>query len=174
MPETTLEWIAQIAGIIGMLLGCLSYQVKTSGGILRVQVIANCIWVTHYFMLGAYTGAMLNLFAAVRNITYFQLNKKKTSNRTYYAMGFAVLCVLLSLMTYQSWISLLPMVGSTLQTFAFSCRKANSLRWLTLSGMPLWLTYNILEKSYSGTVTEIISILSIFIGLIRYRKEKEE
>ena len=174
MPETTLEWIAQIAGIVAMILGCLSYQVKTSGGILRVQVVANCIWVAHYFMLGAYTGAILNLFAAVRNITYFWLNKKKTSNRTYYAMGFAVLCVLLSLMTYQSWISLLSMVGSTLQTFAFSCRKANTLRWLTLSGMPLWLTYNILEKSYSGTITEIISISSIVVGLFRYRKEKEE
>lgn len=175
MPQTTVDWLAQCVGIVALILACLSFQVKTSKGILRLQVIANCLWITHYLLIeDGNTGAILNLFAAVRNVTYFYLNKKEKGNRMYYSIGFAILCIALSLMTYESWVSLLPMVGSTLQTFAMSCRKANNLRWMTLSGMPFWLSYNILVHSTAGAITETISIISILIGLIRYRKVKEE
>ena len=35
----------------------------------------------------------------------------------------------------------------------------------------MWLIYNLICSSYSGTVTEILNLISISIGLIRFRKK---
>lgn len=165
------EQIAQLVGVVAMLVAFLSFQAKTSRKILILQATANCIWTVHYLILGAYTGAMLNLFAVARNITYSFLNKKETVNKTYYAIGFAVLCIVLSLFTYQNLWSLLPMIGSTIQTFSFACKNANKLRLFTLMGSPFWLTYNLASTSIAGTITELVCMCSMLIGMWRYREK---
>lgn len=163
-----------------MCLGIFSFQAKSSSKILTFQVLGNCFFFTHYLLLGltsegssAYVGAILNLFAVVRNGTYYYLGKKNKSGEIYYAAFFCVLCIGLSILTYADWRSLLPMVGSAIQSFSFACKKANKLRFFTLLGSPFWLIYNILLLSYSGIITETLCIVSMIVGIWRYRNVTE-
>lgn len=168
-----LQILTQVLGAVAMTLGVLSFQAKSNGKILTWQVTANFFWCAHFFLLNAYTGAILNVLALVRNATYFFLNKKETDKTTQVAIGFCALSIVLSLITYQSALSILPMLGTAVQSFSFAAKSANKMRLFTLIGSPFWLSYNLLSGSLSGTATEVFAMISMIVGMIRYRNKIE-
>lgn len=172
MPEE-LKILAQTIGFVAMTLGVMSFQAKSSGRILVWQVLANSFWCIHYFLLNAYTGAWLNMLALVRNGTYYFLGKQETNKTVYVAAGFCALSIAVSLCTYQNWLSILPMLGTAVQSFSFAVKDANKMRLFTLIGSPFWLTYNFMSGSISGAITEVFAITSMLVGMIRYRNKVE-
>jgi hypothetical protein len=172
MPEGW-EIFVQALGVIAMGFSVLSFQGKTSGRILVMQVLGNCFWIIHLFLLNAYTGAWLNILALLRNGTYYFIGKKETDKTTYVAAGFCALSIVVSLITYQNWMSLLPMIGTAVQAFSFSAKDANKMRLFTLMGSPFWLSYHILSGSIPGAATELFAIVSMIVGMVRYRNKVE-
>ena len=168
-----MQIITQLLGAVAMALGVLSFQAKSSGRILVWQLTANCFWCAHYFLLNAYTGAFLNILAFVRNTLYYIIGKKNSDKIQYVAIGFCVLSIVVSLITYQSWLSLLPMLGTAVQTFSFTAKSANKMRLFTMLGSPFWLTYNLMSGSISGAITETFAIISMIVGMLRYRGKEE-
>ena len=56
-----MDLVAQIIGIIAMVVAVSSYQVKSQKGIVSVLIISTSLWTLHYFMKGLYVGSLLNL-----------------------------------------------------------------------------------------------------------------
>ena len=168
-----MQILTQVLGIVAMALGVMSFQAKSGGRILVWQLAANCFWCTHYFLLNAYTGAVLNILAFARNTLYYFIGKKNADKLNHVAVGFCVLSIAVSLVTYQNWLSLLPMFGTAVQTFSFAVKSANKMRLFTLLASPFWLTYNVMAGSITGAVTETFAICSIIVGMIRYRNKEE-
>ena len=81
MPEGW-EIFVQALGVVAMCFSVLSFQGKTSGRILLMQVLGNSFWIIHLFLLNAYTGACLNILALIRNSTYYFIGKKETIKST--------------------------------------------------------------------------------------------
>lgn len=167
------EIIAQICGVVAMIVAIGSFQAKSSGRILAWQVTANCLWCVHFFLLNSYTGAMLNVLSGVRNATYYFVGKKEKKDTLYLSIIFCVLSVFLSLFTYQNWMSILPMLGTAVQSFSFAAKRANRMRLLTLIGSPFWLVYDLLSGSISGMIAESFACVSMIVGLIRYRGKED-
>ena len=163
--------IAQAIGFVAMTFAIISFQMKTSGKILIVQSIASGLWIVHFSLLSAYTGAVLNIFSVARNFLYYFLQKKEVKGKIYFSMGAAAVGLALSIITYADAWSLLPMIGMTIQCFSFSITRAKYLRIANLFASPFWLTYDIYFRSYVGTATEIFAMISMIVALIRYRKE---
>ena len=69
------EIIAQIIGIFGMLLSVLSYQQKGKARILTFQLLGSALFVVNFFMLGAFSGAILNLVAIIRALIFIYEDK---------------------------------------------------------------------------------------------------
>ena len=65
----------------------------------------------------------------------------------------------------------LPMAAMMISSFVMWNPKTQQLRALTVPTSLMWLIYNIINNSYSGTATEIFNLLSIAIGLFRFRKK---
>ena len=170
-----MEIFAQIIGVVAMTLGIFSFQAKESSKILMIQTVANCIWATHYLLLGnAAMGVVLNIYSAIRNVVYYFLNKKENDKNVKIAtITLLVVCCILGIVFYQNVWSIFPVIGSLVQAVSFSFKNANRLRALTLIASPCWLTYNVASGSLGGTLTETFVICSILIGLWRYRKKEE-
>ena len=64
------DFIAQAMGIVGLVFGSFSFQMKSSKGVLLFQSIGSFFYIINYYMLGAYMGAILNLLAILRSIVY--------------------------------------------------------------------------------------------------------
>ena len=62
MPEFDLYTvIAQGVGVIAMILAYFIYSARTRKTLITLKFVSNALWATHYFMLGAYPGAIMNV-----------------------------------------------------------------------------------------------------------------
>lgn len=164
-----LDVAIQLIGFIALALGAASFQPKLRRNILRFQLLSNIFWVTHFLLLGATTGAALNAAGAVRAYLFNKYGRLKT--RSCWLLVFIISLVLvLGVLTWQGWLSLLPMAAMTIATIGFWQRDEQRIRLITLFGAPLWLIYNLLSGSYAGVTNELLVITSILVALWRYRR----
>lgn len=175
------EIIAQVIGIFAMACNILSYQQKTQKGVLCFQLVGGALFCINFFMLGAIIGGLLNAIAFVRAILFIYKEKLHTDN-IYWFIGFIVVFIVCYALTFTVFqkeptfinfvIELLPVIGMVALTVGFRLKDAKSVRICGLVSSPAWLIYNIIAFSVGAIVCEAISIVSIFIGMIRLDKKK--
>lgn len=163
--------IVQIIGFAAIAFEVGSYQPKHRKRILGFQLIGNLLWVVHFLLLSAPTGAVLNAVGAVRAYTFNRFGSHEGRSQWLLAIIVATIFAV-SLLTWQGPISLLPMTGMSLATIGMWQRDEQRIRKIIFFSWPLWLIYNILVGSYAGVVNELLIAVSILIGLWRHRRPK--
>lgn len=168
----TKELIGQILSIIGMALTVISFQLKTKKQILMVQTIGSSFFLASYLLLGSLAPACLNVVFIFRNIIFYFKNKKWASHKIWLYV-LLLLVIIAGVLGFKSYLDILTIVGAIFGTVAASMKNENMFRLLKLGDSPCWLIYNasIPIPSIGGIVCEIINIISILLGLIRYRKD---
>lgn len=161
------EPIAQVLGIIAMAIAVSSFQFKKNKNLFIVQGISCCLFFIHYILLGAYTGAFLNLLALARSVC---LSVKKLRNPIFEAL-IMIAFVVITVLTYDGWLSLLVLAAMLIGTAVYWLNKAKLIRISQLAIIsPCWLVYNIFNFSIGGIITEVFNIISTIVSMIRYRK----
>ena len=162
--------VSQIIGFIAAALLLLSFQQRTHRRIVIMQACSGFLFAVQYFMLGAYEGMIGNVVGFTRSIAYSFRGKSKAVDHIACPVVFAILAGLGGLATYTNPASLLPMAAMMISSFVIWSPKTQQLRALTIPTSAMWLIYNVICSSYSGIVTEVLNLISIIIGLIRFRK----
>lgn len=170
----TVYLISQIISIIATFFLLFSYQQKTHKRIVAMQAVAGLLFGTQYLMLGAYAGMICNYIAAVRGVVYSFRTKNKFIDSIFCPVLFALAFAISGIVTYTSPFSLLPTVAMCIASFVSWNIKAQQLRALTLPTSLMWLVYNWWCGSIVAVGTELLSEISIFIGLFRFRKKKQK
>ncbi|MBR7110853.1 MAG: YgjV family protein [Clostridia bacterium] len=178
---TPTEIIAQVIGIFAMACNILSYQQKTQKGVLCFQLMGGALFSVNFFMLGAIIGGLLNVIAFIRAILFIFKDRLHTDN-TYWFVGFIIVFIVCYALTFTVFqkeptfinfiIELLPVIGMVALTIGFRMKDAKHIRLCGLVSSPSWLIYNIIAFSIGAIVCEAISIVSIFVGMIRLDKKK--
>ena len=163
--------ISQIIGFVAAAILLLSFQQRTHRRIVAMQACSGLLFAVRYFMIGAYEGMAGNIIGLIRSSVFLFRGKSKFVDSIACPIVFAILAAVSGIMTYTSPASLLPMAAMMISSFVMWNPKTQQLRALTVPTSLMWLVYNIISSSYSGTVTEIFNLLSIAIGLIRFRKK---
>jgi len=160
----------QLIGFLGFLVYTLSYSRSTYNKVLLYQLTANSAYTIHYFLLGGISASFVCAIDMLKDLTYMNLKKDR------YKCAFILICLyaLVTYIFYENPASLLPFLGSSVSVFVIA---KNDTKWLLKGGIitaSMWLPYNILVHSYSGTIAEIIIITSAVINLIRMQKQEKE
>ena len=175
--------ITQIIGLLAMSVSVLSFQKKTQKEIVILQSISTVLWCSHFLMLGAYTGSMLNLIAATRNLLLTQREKRPWTRSPLvvllvafasclvYALSFLVFGVKPT--CFNLFIEILPVIGMVATSLSVREKEAKNVRLFALISSPLWLIYNVMNHSIGGSITETFSIASIVIAYLRLDRKKE-
>ncbi len=164
----------QAIGFVAMALGILSFQAKSRTGILLMQMTAGLIWMTQFLLLGAYTGAFLNVVGAVRNLIYSRKEKVKFLNSPAVPALIMTAFVTVGMLTYDGPMSLLPVAAMLISSVALYITEERKIRFLSFFVSPPWLVYDAYTGSIPGVAAEIFTICSIGIAIWRYdiRKTK--
>ena len=155
---------AQILGIIGICLSFFIYIVRRRSSILLCKFTSDVIWEAHYLLIGAYSGAALNILAMARQTVFYNKAKKWASSR-FWLFLFVTLTMLSGFFTWEGPSSLLPSVGSVCAVISFWCTRPIHIRLLAVPAQALWTVYNILHHSLTGGISSGLSLLSVLIGL---------
>ena len=70
-------WLVQGLGIIGITASVLSFQCKGTQKLLALRTANEFFFAMQYILLGAYTGAAMNLIGCVRNIVFSKMVEKR-------------------------------------------------------------------------------------------------
>ena len=162
--------IAQFVGCIALAFGVSAFQMRTRVSVLAVMATANAFWALHFLLLGAYTGAALNLVSIARNAMFMRW-KDRYPGPLLPAVVIAVLAGA-AIATWRGPLSGVALTAAVCATIAFWQRHPrNTRRWSLLSS-PLWLTHNALQGSYPGIIIEVLVLGSILIGMWRHDRQQ--
>lgn len=166
--------VSQFVGFAAVGLYLLSYQLKKRNQIVWVTCISNALYVLQYILLGAFSGAVMDIlstvssfFAAKKNVAPFN----RYSNILVWSNMIIIAVIgLISAFVQREWIELLPIAGALFQTGGLWCDNEQTIRRFGLCSAPFWLIYNYISHAYGPALGSLIAIVSIIISLIRYRK----
>ena len=165
--------VAQTLGIVAVVLGFISYQVKTDKKLLFVNALTCAVFSVHYYLLGAIPAAVLNGVGVVRNIVYYYKDKSFYKPKLFPVL-FAVIMLALGIYSANGVHSVLVVAGLVINTVCLSFKSAQNVRKSVLITCPMVLIYDTIEHSFGGVVYESVAIVSAVIGIVRYRKTQGE
>ena len=107
--------IAQIFGIISWLLLMYSYTKEDIDNLLFIQILVCLFDVISYLLLGAEAGLLICLVELIKTVLYYKTDK----DRLIFQLGL-IFYILISFLTVKTWYSILPVLGSVIDSFGVS------------------------------------------------------
>ena len=177
-----IEIIAQGMGILAMLFNILSYQCKNQKRIILLHLCGGALFAVNFLMLGATIGGILNIIATIRAIVFLFKDQLKTDHILWF-FGFLISYITVYILNFTVFgkeptflnmmIEILPVVGMVALNIGFRLKKASDVRKCGLISSPAWLIYNIFAGSWGAIACETLTLISIFVGMLRHdRKDK--
>lgn len=172
---------AQAVGLLAMAFNILSYQQKTRERAIVFQLCGGGLFAVNFLLLGATTGAVLNLIAVIRAIVFL---KRETfhANHPAWLAGFILTYLGSYVLTFTLLgkepsianlvTEFLPVIGMTATTLSFRLTDAKAIRRFGLISSPSWLIYNLCCFSLGAIVCEVLSLGSILVGMLRLDRQK--
>ena len=164
--------VGQGFGILAIILGFVSYQVKTGRRLLFMQSLVAGVFCIHYALIGGYTAMAMNAVNIFRNFIYDYRTRKGIESKLI-PLLFVGLQVVLGFFTWEAWYSVFVLAGICINTYCMSLPDPQKIRKSILVTSPMVLVYDVFARSVGGTVYESVALCSAFIGILRNRKERE-
>ena len=162
-------WIIQIIGFIGVFFFMMSYQVKSNKMLFVMQITGCFVFCVQLGMLGAYSGCLSLVVLVVRNIMLTRYEQWEWVRWKGWAIIFSLIIVVLTIITWDGPVSLLPCIGGISGTLACWTNNAKIIRINNLFiNSPCCLIYDVIFASWGGVINEAISIISIIVSIIRF------
>ena len=127
--------VGQGFGILAILLGFLSYQVKTQKHLLICQTAVCTVFCIHYLLIGATTAMAMNMVNIVRNLVYYRRNQKGDKSMLMPIVFTAILGVI-GVFTWEAWYSVFVFVGLIINSLCMSFSDPQNVRKVYLLRRP--------------------------------------
>ena len=165
--------IGQGFGILAIILGFVSYQLKTQKQVLFCQAVVGAVFLVHYALIGAVSGMAMNIISLIRNTIYaVRGGKNDTSFDKAIPIVFTVLMGIMGILSWTNWYSIFVFLGLVINSYCMSFSDPQMIRKSILITSPLVLIYDIFALSIGGAVYESVAVISSVIGIIRMKKDK--
>ncbi len=170
-----MEFGIQFFGVLGLLTTVMVYQQKENRKMLLWKMATDTVWVIHYCMLGAYSVAVVTIVAILRSAILLCQNHAWARSRIWLWV-FLGSSLLLSILAWKDWTSLLTTVGSLACIIAYWIGIPRVTRIISLPAGAMFLVNVALNGSLWGTLCESFILASALIGIIRLdiRKKSPE
>lgn len=184
-----MEIFIQAISIVAMAVAILSFQQRSQKKIVLFQLCSGTLFCIHFFLLHATAGWMLNLVHVLRSVVFSQCDKHAWARHKAWIVVFILASVAVCVPSFFSpetvsspvrfMAEFFPIVGMVATTVAYREKNASRVRFFALISSPLWLNYNILHFSVGGILTEVFSLVSISLAMLRLdraaaKSKKEE
>ncbi len=115
-----MEHIALAVGICAVILYLVGYLQKERRAIIFFNATSRLLYIIQYFLLSAFTGAVLDIAGILSSFLAGAKNKPFIKKHTRLFVILANLAIIVAgILTYQDIFSILPIIGVLLHTGAF-------------------------------------------------------
>ena len=170
-----MDTVALIVGLLAVFLYLLGYLQKRKRAIMVLNLSSRCLYVLQYVLLGAFSGAALDVAGAVttvvagkKDVGWIKRHKILTVcvlNAMIIALGVCVMILT------QDPLGVLSILGVGFHVNAFWFDKERTVRRLSILGCPFWLAYNFLSGAYGSCIGDVLSMVSLGIAMWKYDRK---
>ena len=162
--------IAQMCGIINLVITATFVQCKTKEKMLIFQIISNSIDILQYLLLNAITGGIIAIINTVRCMIFFYYKKKNKKPSIVFLMVFVAIAIISGIMTWQNIFSIIPIVATIAFTYGIWQDNVQVTRMSTVLAAGIWIVYNIVVCAYAGALQSMAGFISAIIAIMRDKK----
>lgn len=163
--------VSDIFGLIGVLLTIVLYQQKSRKQLIGYKLAVDLVWLLHYCFISAFSGAVVCIIAAVRELVFVKRDPKKASGIVWLPV-FVAIAIISTLLTWDNWFSLLTCIASCIAVVSFFIGIPSLSRILVFPISGCMLVYDVAVLSVAGIVNECIAMTSSLIGIIRLDRKR--
>ena len=166
--------IAQIAAFIAIaLIIYSSFRKVGRQALLIFNIITNILNATHYLLLDAYSGAVCSVIFTIMLAVFYFKGKTKFLSSIALPILFGAAFIGFGLLTYQNWISVIPIVGHCLLVIAFWMDEEIVIKEFCVVVAAMWTVYNGLIWSPVNFIGQLFCFFSYSSFVIRYFRNKK-
>lgn len=167
--------VAQIFGILVIITNVLAMQMKDKKQIILLFVFANLFSAVNFLLLQSYTGTIICIFAIVQTLVNKVFENKNKNIPIGVILCYVIISIILGLLTFASFIDIIPIVCSILYTITIIQKEEKNIRRITLVNIILWIVYDIICSAYTAALSDSLTTISTIVGMYRldYKREKK-
>ena len=158
----------QVVSVMGMIAIILSFQCKSNRNLVIVMGAGALLFAISFFMLDQPSAAVFNLISVICSVVCLKDNLK---NKFVFGL-IATLYVVATWFTADGWWQWLLMAAQLAGSYTIMFKSGTFIRNVRFFfTSPVWLINNtVVGFSLGGIVCEIITMISILVSFIRFRK----
>jgi len=149
--------IVDIFGYVGLGLNLIAVMAPTRNKLLVIQIASSLFFSFHYLLLGAFSGALQIGVTIIRNTLF--INSKKFKQQNILLIGVMAASVILAIIGWQGWVTLLIMCAVLLGTIG---RWQNNLEVLLVFSFIATL----FTLAFAIAVASVPAIISSMLQLV--------
>lgn len=159
--------LAQICGLIALILTVISVQFKTKEKIVMCFIFANIVVAIQFFLLNAITGGIISIINAIRCIIFYYYKKKDKKPSLAILILFEIIAIVSGMMSWQNIWSILPIMVTIIYTYGLWQDNVTIIRVTTgIAGLG-WAIYDLIVMAYVGAIQEFSQLVSAIVSLVR-------
>ena len=164
--------LIQALGVLGAVLSIFAYQFKDNRKYFTILAFSGFCFGLHFYLLGAFTGALLNFINVIRGFgNTFEKNKKPYIT----LMLTSVLYIAATVFTHGGALAILACAAQLVGSIGMFWGHETGMRILQFTFVsPAWLVYNFFMHSIGGILCEIFNMTSILVYFVRTRLLKQK
>ena len=147
-------------------------QCKKRKQILFYLIIGNIIGAVGLIFLKAYAGALIQFVFGLETFVNYMLEIKGKKNTPLLVAFYILLSIIVSIITFNSWIDVIPLISAILHTITIIQEKEKRIRYINLSSLVLWIPYYIAFSAWANLATCLCIVVSNIVSIFRYDLRK--
>lgn len=159
--------IAQVFGITALIASCVGYFFNDKFKFLIVQIVVDIFYAASFLMVGAYSAGIITLVSIFRIIYIFIAEKKNLKNTFQYLQIFILIYTTIGVVCWKEPFDFIPIITSSLFTMNFAIKDLKKLKLLLIVPNVILILYNILVKTYSNALLDLIDSLALIVAVIK-------
>jgi hypothetical protein len=160
--------IAQGVGMVGLIFAIISFQNNKRNLILVFLGMAQMCFIVHFALLGVWTASAMNIVGSTRTFFFMLRGRKKWMDNDLVMYVFISLFLIAGILSWRNWLSLLPIMAMAIETIGVWQKDPRKIRFIVIIPRPMWITFNVIHRSYAGMLTEFFVIPSLITGIVRF------
>ena len=159
--------LIQVIGGLGLLANFVSFQMKKHKHILFFRTLNEGLFILQYFLLGAFSGSLLNFVGCIRNVIF----TKQVENGKRTVVSGAIFCVIFTvfgIVTFDGFGSIMLIFAKVLSTVAYGNKNTSVVRGVSFLTHISYLIYNLSVFSIAGVIGDGVLLVSLAIGITRF------
>lgn len=160
--------LAQVFGLIALILMVVSLQKHSYKDLLRMQLVANALCIAQYLCLWSLSGVFTSIITTSRNFIFARY-KKRRPPIGWLLLVLAIL-VVAGFCLYTDFVSLLPIAAGLIYSIAMWRGQLTMIRWADIISCTLYIIYNFSVGAYVGIVVSLVEMSGAAFALLKNRR----